>query len=102
MDALQMKFSPVHTLTPSTISDAYCSAIARFQSECLLASAKAFADNASKSGFPVTFVHATESAAAACSAKAAVKAVSAEAANPRRICDGVTSADVTQPESFAS
>ena len=86
-----MKFSPVHALTPLAISDAYPSAIARLLSECLLASAKAFADNAFKSGFPVTFVHATSPAVPACSAKSAVNAVSAEAANPGRMPEGLTS-----------
>ena len=89
-----MKFSPVQTLTPPAISDAYPSAIARLSSECLLASANVFAYNAFKSGFPVTFVHATESAAEACSAKSAVNAFSADSANPRRICEGLTSIDV--------
>ena len=89
-----MKFSPVQALTPSAISDAYPSAMPRLASECLLASAKAFADNAFKSGFPVTFVHATLLAMPAYSAKSAVNAVSAEAANPRRMPEGLTSDDV--------
>ena len=72
-----MKFSLVHTLTPSAISDAYPSAIARLLSECLFASAKAFADNAFKSGFPVTFVHATSLAVLASTANSAVFAASA-------------------------
>ena len=89
-----MKFSPVQTLTPSAMSAAYPSAIARLLSECLFASAKAFADNASRSGFPETFVHATESAMPAYSAKSAVNAFSADSANPRRMLEGLTSAGV--------
>ena len=90
-----MKLSPVQTLTPSAISDAYQLVIARLSSECLFASAKAFADNASRSGFPVTFVQATLFAVPACSAKVAVNAVSADSANPRRMPEGLTCSEVT-------
>ena len=76
------------------MSAAYPSAIARLSSECLFASARAFADNASKSGFPETFVHATEFAVPAYSAKVAVNAISADSANPRRMPEGLTSVDV--------